>query len=217
MRSTLGTSAFVGGCTLTDGISPEALAAIYYQNANTTNPPNTTSTVPSSEIETCANDDLSLTQPYYGITPPAKPATSQNLNITYQSNGTHDLFYVNNSTFRADYNEPVLLDAKLGHTTFADDWNVYDFGNSNSIRLVVYNFAQTGAHPMHMHGHNMYVLSAGTGYWNGVVTNSHNPQRRDVQLLPNAVSDTEPGYIVVQIDADNPGVWPFHCKCIHTN
>ena len=29
--------------------------------------------------------------------------------------------------------------------------------------------------------------------------------RRDVQMLqPN-------GYIVVQIEADNPGVWPFHC------
>lgn len=41
--------------------------------------------------------------------------------------------------------------------------------------------------------------------------NAHNPQRRDVQLLPDAVSATEPGYVVLQIDADNPGVWPFHC------
>lgn len=64
---------------------------------------------------------------------------------------------------------------------------------------------------MHMHGHNMHILAAGTGYWDGTITNPSNPQRRDVQLLENAVSDTEPGYIVVQIDADNPGVWPFHC------
>ncbi len=32
-----------------------------------------------------------------------------------------------------------------------------------------------------------------------------------MQILPVAVSDTEPGHIVVHIDADNPGVWPFHC------
>lgn len=57
----------------------------------------------------------------------------------------------------------------------------------------------------------MYILAVGTGQWDGTVTNPSNPQRRDVQLLPNAVSSTEPSYIVVQIDADNPGAWPFHC------
>ncbi|TKA79175.1 hypothetical protein B0A55_03491 [Friedmanniomyces simplex] len=211
MRSTLGTSAFVGGCTLNDGISPEAVAAIYYQSANTSIVPTTASTVPSSEIETCANDPLSSTVPTFKMTPPSKPHTEQIINITYQSNGTHDLFYMNNSTFRADYNDPVLLDAKLGNTKFPADYNVYNFGTSPSIRLVVYNYAQTGVHPMHLHGHNMYVLDVGTGLWDGTVVNGNNPQRRDVQLLPNAVSSTEPGYIVIQYDANNEGVWPFHC------
>jgi hypothetical protein len=91
MRSTLGTSAFVGGCTLNDGISPEAVAAIYYEKANTTAVPTTVSTVPSSEIESCQNDDLSLTVPAYKITPPSKPAVQQTINITFQSNGTHNL------------------------------------------------------------------------------------------------------------------------------
>jgi len=211
MRSTLGTSAFVGGCTLNDGISPEAVAAIYYQNANTSAAPTTQSTVPQSEIETCQNDALSETVPAYKITPPSHPTTTEIINITYNSNGTHNLFYMNNSTFRADYNDPVLLDAKLGHQTFPSEYNVYDFGSSQSIRFVVYNYATTGAHPMHMHGHNMYILATGTGMWDGTVTNPQNPQRRDVHLLPNAPSTTDPAYIVVQIDADNPGVWPFHC------
>ena len=57
----------------------------------------------------------------------------------------------------------------------------------------------------------MYILAIGTGFWNGTIAYPSNPQRRDVQLLPSAVNTTQPGYIVVQIDADNPGVWPFHC------
>ena len=211
MRSTLGPSAFVGGCTLNDGISPEAVAAIYYEKADTSAVPNTNTTVPASEILKCANDDLSLTQPYYAITPTTRPTTSQNINITYQSNGTHNLFFMNNSTFRANYNDPVLLDAKLGNNNYPADYNVYNFGSSQSVRLVVYNYAQTGVHPMHMHGHNMYVLSVGTGLWDGQVVNAKNPQRRDVQLLPQAVDANTPGYIVIQIDMDNPGVWPFHC------
>lgn len=230
MRSTLGTSAFVGGCTLNDGISPEAVAAIYYENANTSAIPTTVSSVPVSKIETCANDPLSETVPYFSITPPPNPETTQDISITYGFNGTNDLFYMNNSTFRADYNDPILLEAKLGKTEFPSESNVYNFGNSKSIRLVVYNYASTGAHPMHMHGyvscnafypqidymltrdrHNMYVIAEGNGTWDGTITNPQNPQRRDVQLLPVAVSEDVPAYIVVQIDGDNPGVWPFHC------
>ena len=63
---------------------------------------------------------------------------------------------------------------------------------------------------MHIHGHNMYVLSEGMGEWDGSIVNAQNPMRRDVQMLrPN--NGTENGHIVVQIDSDNPGVWPLHC------
>jgi hypothetical protein len=59
---------------------------------------------------------------------------------------------------------------------------------------------------MHLHGHNMFLLAEGSGTWDGTtIINPKNPQRRDVQMVrPN-------GYMVWQINADNPGVWPFHC------
>lgn len=200
MRSTLGPSALTGpGCTLNDGVSPEAVAAIYYQDANNNIVPDTTTSVTQAEILTCTNDPLSETIPYYSITPP-KPETTITLDVTRRSNGTHELFFVNNSTFRADYNDPVLIDAKNGQTTFPDEYNVYDLGQSTSIRLIMYNYAaQTTSHPMHIHGHNMYVLAVGTGTWDGTITNRQNPQRRDVQLLEATQSATVPNYMVVQV------------------
>ena len=62
---------------------------------------------------------------------------------------------------------------------------------------------------MHLHGHNFWVVAEGVGEWNGTV-NTINPQRRDTQLL-QAGTGTEPGYLVIQFNADNPSVWPFHC------
>jgi len=59
----------------------------------------------------------------------------------------------------------------------------------------------------------MFVLAAGGSpptsgkqvNWDGGIKNATNPMRRDTFLLqPN-------GYMVVQINSDNPGVWPFHC------
>ncbi|KAK4621999.1 oxidoreductase ptaK [Fulvia fulva] len=211
MRADMGPSFFKGGCSIHDGVSPLGVAAIYYEDADTTAAPTTNSTVPESALTSCQNDPLSSTVPYYSLTPPANPETVQNVDITFQSNGTNKLFYMNNSTFRVNFNDPVLLKAKLGHSDYPASYNVYNFGQSKSIRMIVFNHAPTGAHPMHMHGHNMYILAEGYGSWDGTVVNPNNPQRRDVQVLPNSKSPDNPAYIVVQFDADNPGVWPFHC------
>ena len=86
---------------------------------------------------------------------------------------------------------------------------MYNFGTNSSVRLVVYN-EFPASHPMHLHGHNFNVLAEGTGTWNGVITHAQNTQRRDVQLVQGG-SATDPGFIVLQYDTDNPGTWPFHC------
>lgn len=57
-----------------------------------------------------------------------------------------------------------------------------------------------------MHGHDFQVLHEGGGTWDGTtIINAHNPQRRDTQMLRPG------GHIVLQFEADNPGIWPFHC------
>lgn len=209
MRSGL-TSVFEGGCSLPDGISPEGVAAIYYEQANTTSVPTTNSTVSTSALTSCQNDPLSETVPYYSITP-ATPDLVQEVDITYQSNGTTNLFYMNNSTFRANYNDPVLLDAKENHTDFPAEYNVYNLGSAQNIQIVLYNYATTGSHPMHLHGHNFQILAQGFGKWDGSSVNGNNPQRRDVHILPNAGSTSDPSYMVLQYTTDNPGAWPLHC------
>ncbi|KAK5018405.1 Cupredoxin [Cryomyces antarcticus] len=210
MRSNLG-KAFPAGCNLVDGVSPEAVAAIYYEKADQTAIPTTQSSASPAEIAFCGSDALAKTTPYYPITPEANPTTTRDIDIELKSNGTHNLWYMGGSTFRADYNDPVLLEAKLGNTSFPPIWNVHNFGSDKTVRLVVYNHFTLGSHPMHLHGHDVFVLAEGFGKWDGSVVNPSNPQRRDVQLLQAAKDDNTPAYIVIQIEMDNPGVWPFHC------
>jgi len=202
MRST------ISNCSLAH--QPNAYAMIYYQNADTNSKPNSTAWPDNSNA--CANDALSTTTPYYSITPPANPAVTVSIDVDFAVNATgHLVWTMNNSTFRTCYNDPVLFRAQADQSSFVypTEWNVYNFGNASSIRIVVNNLSPVG-HPMHIHGHNMYVLDEGMGEWDGTVVNAQNPMRRDVQLLrPNDGSNN--GYIVMQIDADNPGVWPFHC------
>ncbi len=63
-------------------------------------------------------------------------------------------------------------------------------------------------HPMHLHGHDFFVLGSGIGDFaatNGTTLNYDNPPRRDTAMLPAG------GWLVVAFVVDNPGAWLFHC------
>jgi hypothetical protein len=48
---------------------------------------------------------------------------------------------MNNSSFRGNYNAPILLLSNLGNNSYPDspEWNVYDFGSNSSVRIVIEN------------------------------------------------------------------------------
>lgn len=134
------------------------------------------------------------------------------MNISQNATG-HTVFTLGGSSFRANYNRPVLPianDATLDNSAiYPPEANVFDFKNSTSIRIVLIN-PLTLAHPMHLHGHNVWILAEGMGTWDGKVVNGNNPMRRDTFII-NAGTPDLPAYTVIEWDADNPGTWPFHC------
>lgn len=73
-------------------------------------------------------------------------------------------------------------------------------------------FPDSGKHPFHLHGHNFQAIARSdeeAGDFDA--TNSSQtdyptiPMRRDTFVL------RPDGYIVLRFQADNPGVWLFHC------
>jgi len=65
------------------------------------------------------------------------------------------------------------------------------------------------AHPIHLHGHDFYLLgtAAATTFSDSKVSslNFVNPPRRDVAMLQAT------GYLVLGFPTDNPGAWLMHC------
>ncbi|MCJ1478311.1 hypothetical protein MMC13_006988 [Lambiella insularis] len=219
-----------GNCSLSN--QPHALAAIYYSQANmsatpTPQLPNTTTLIVATYVY---SQGERATAPFFPIAPLSEPATVQTIDITFAPNASGiNLWYMNDSTFRADYKQaspPPLVSptnplqpspppARLRRQHLlpsSPTWNVYAFGANTSIRLIVRNHFPT-SHPMHLHGHNFFVLAEGPGDWDGAtVARPQHPQRRDVQLVqPRNVAPGAPSHLVVEFNADNPGVWPFHC------
>ncbi|KAL8730100.1 MAG: hypothetical protein Q9166_004299 [cf. Caloplaca sp. 2 TL-2023] len=190
---------------------PNALAAIYYEKADRTKTPKSTAQV--YDDSKCGNDDLSLSKPLFPFPALANAATTLNIDVTLQRNASNvDLWYMNNSSFRANYDQPILLLSAAGNNSYpqSPQWNVYNVQANNSVRLVVRNHFPA-LHPMHLHGHNFFVLAEGVGTWDGKITNYPQTTRRDVHMVQPSARDGTPAYLVLQYDTDNPGVWPFHC------
>ena len=201
-----------GNCSSITPTSHQAVAAIYYEDADNTTTPTTSATV--YDDTHCGNDPLDQTTPYFPFASTPNPATTQVINITFGQNASNNwVWSMNGESFRANYDYPLLILANQGNTSYPDDpqWNVYNFGTNDSVRIIFYNTVPA-AHPMHLHGHNFNILAEGQGTWDGTVKHIENTQRRDVQLLqPKNTTTDEPGYLVAQYFTDNAGVWPFHC------
>jgi Multicopper oxidase len=91
-------------------------------------------------------------------------------------------------------------------TTFTNYSGVVELPEANAWSYVLIETALSVPHPIHLHGHDFYILAQGTGTYNssdiGTLTD---PPRRDVAILPGS------GYLVVAFKTDNPGAWLMHC------
>lgn len=64
-------------------------------------------------------------------------------------------------------------------------------------------------HPIHLHGHDFYLLGTGSGVFSDpAVLKYSNPMRRDVAMLPAN------GWLVIGFVTDNPGAWLMHCHIV---
>ncbi|KAK8065040.1 multicopper oxidase [Apiospora hydei] len=146
-------------CSISKENSTLALAAIFYEGADRKLAP--TSQPQSNAYDSyCGNDPLSKTVPLYPIAP-GDPSVTEVIPIQLLSNGTSDLWYEAGRTMTVDYNDPILLDVKQGQLDFAPIRNVHDYGTNKSLRFIFENPGQQ-PHPIHLHGHNFFVLQEGT-------------------------------------------------------
>lgn len=89
-----------GLCGFTN--QPHALAAIYYEDADTSATPQSTAT--PYQADGCRNVDLSVNEPFYPMQPPSQPAVTTNIDMTFAPNATGAMVWMmNNVSFRGDY------------------------------------------------------------------------------------------------------------------
>ncbi|RDA94933.1 hypothetical protein CP533_0092 [Ophiocordyceps camponoti-saundersi (nom. inval.)] len=114
---------------------------------------------------------------------------------------------LNSTTMVVDWGNPTALQILDGVTSFAESNAVIQLPEPERLFSMVIDSDLPIPHPIHLHGHDFFVLGQGNGRYSSenVTLNWKNPPRRDTAMLPGS------GYLVIAFETDNPGAWLMHC------
>ncbi|KAG8388018.1 hypothetical protein BUALT_Bualt02G0081600 [Buddleja alternifolia] len=125
---------------------------------------------------------------------------------------------LNNSLFTSDFpdNPPNVFNyTGVNHVTenmntkFGTKVLKVPFGTKLEFVLQDTNFLNPENHPIHVHGHNFFIVGRGFGNFDA----SKDPKGYNLVDPPerNTVAVPVGGWAAIRLIADNPGVWFIHC------
>lgn len=205
-------------------LNPSVVALLSYTNTNST--PTASTDWTDAYPLVCKDLNSTLLAPST-----VKPAPRPDVLYSFVTNfqiGSYALdrgFF--NSTTWMPANPPTLNQALTGlqnastaiafstsgvSTGFSSNQLVVSIPSVQVVDLLVTNL-DDGAHPFHLHGHSFWIMGQSsppevTGYfpWDTYgLLNTTNPIRRDTLTVPGY------GWALIRFEADNPGLWAFHC------
>lgn len=192
-------------CTKTTNVN-DVLGIIRYAGSNSTVLDDTAvpTTLAWDFTDSCADEDPANLIPYLHKDPDATYDVRDD-EVTAVINGAEVSWTMGGSAFKVDWADPSLqqIDEAGG---FASNWtsdqHALVLPNANEWVYMYIQTTSAQAHPIHLHGHDFWVLASGWGNVSTVDLNLTvlNAPRRDVAMVPGN------GYLVIAFYTDNPGV-----------
>ncbi|KAF7194681.1 Laccase-2 [Pseudocercospora fuligena] len=193
-------------CSSTNDMTDNIMGIIHY--GDSTGTPTTSPWTTDSSYLNCQDPPIASLVPIVAKNAGASADLQATRNVTVQQVTGTNVFkwYMNNITFLSEYYDPTSLQVVNGNTTYSTQEAVINLPTPNDWMYLIIQETNTAPHPIHLHGHDFYILASGSGTFNSsIALQTTNPPRQDVAMLPSA------GYLVLAFQADNPGIWLMHC------
>jgi len=189
--------------TCSDNDNTDNIKGIMRYDSTSTDDPTTSA---YDYADDCDDEDISSLVPYLALDA-STDAESDDFAITVGKSNSLFKWYVAATTFLVDWSAPTVEQIYAGNDTFSTNQHVISLPTADEWVYFIIETTATVPHPIHLHGHDFYILGQGTGTYDADTTSLSltNPPRRDVAMLPGG------GYLVIAFVTDNPGAWLMHC------
>ncbi|KAF2023523.1 hypothetical protein EK21DRAFT_118669 [Setomelanomma holmii] len=180
--------------------SADIRGIIYYGDSTTT------PTTSAYDYEDSCDDETDNLSPYISKTVETQSSTKEESATVAFNSDSLFRWYLNSTTMVVDWSDPTLMQVLNGNTTYETSNAVIEMPTADEWVYIVVETTLAVPHPIHLHGHDFFVLAQGSGTYSSSTTlNLSNPPRRDTAMLPAS------GYLVMAFETDNPGTWLMHC------
>lgn len=127
-------------------------------------------------------------------------------NAVVTPSGDSMVVWALNKPIWVDYANPTMQYIMEGNTTYPETYNVIITNSEGSWNywLIASDPNTFGLdHPIHLHGHDFFVVGQGSGTYDepSANLNWNNPVRRDTATLPAG------GWLAIAFASNNPGAW----------
>ncbi|KAL7271307.1 hypothetical protein RUND412_005947 [Rhizina undulata] len=194
-------------CSSTNENTNNIKGIIRYDGSSSTADPTSTDAM-DGYVDSCDDETLADLVPYVSkdVTSTSFDTTFDDLSVDVVVSDGIFKWRINGTSIVIDLGTPSLLELIDGNA-YPTDYNTVQLPDANTWVFFVIETLVGVPHPIHLHGHDFYILAQGTGTFNSSTSdiNFTNPMRRDVAMLPAS------GYLVIAFLTDNPGFWLMHC------
>ncbi|KXG51018.1 Multicopper oxidase, type 3 [Penicillium griseofulvum] len=185
-----------------ENANPDNIRGILYYGDSPTEP----TTTPFPFTDECVDEPVASLVPQ--VPKVVSAADWNNLTDVTLGRNEENLFrwFLNSTTMQVFWENPTLLQLFNSETTpnFTRSSGVIELQRPNEWAYLMINTSLPVAHPIHLHGHDFFILAQGSNPWDGSVA-TNNPPRRDTAMLVGN------GFLFIAFETDNPGAWLMHC------
>ncbi|KAJ5771101.1 uncharacterized protein N7511_003152 [Penicillium nucicola] len=190
-------------CSETDAVD-NVKGIIRYDSTSAKDP----TTFAYGYTDSCADEASSDLVPYLPINASETYTYDASEKVAVEVTDNALLWTMNKTSFRTQWEYPTLLQVAEGNNTWTNKQRVIHLPEADKWAYMVIHSPFAQDHPMHLHGHDFWVLGSGYGEFdssNPDALTLVNAPRRDVAMMPAS------GYLVIAIKTNNPGAWLMHC------
>lgn len=187
-------------CSDNDNVD-NILGIVRYDSSSTDEP-----TTTSYELtDSCDDEDSSNLVPYLAIEVGTK--ADEDDEVAALSFGNAIKWTMNSISFVSEWDYPTVKAIADGNDTWTDAEHVWTLPNADEWVYMIIDTTFAQAHPIHLHGHDFWVLGSGDGTYDSTTDTltTVDAPRRDTAMLPAN------GWLALAWYTDNPGAWLMHC------
>lgn len=139
------------------------LGIIRYDADSTDDPTSVANSVVGTNGVACYDEPTASLVPYLSIVASDDPNYSDEFAVQLVQASVGGLWEMGNNSFFSYWDYPTVMQAYESNNSWSDEQQVYAFPDADQWVYFIIQTNNAQPHPLHLHGHDFWVLGQGTG------------------------------------------------------